>query len=99
MEVLLLFAIASKLGPAALLVEAALALWRPTRYFAIPLGIGIAAGLAAAAVTPSTPMPYFMVGFTALAVPIGLLCALLGTIDLFRRLGAASKGAREQPPA
>jgi hypothetical protein len=99
MEILVLFAIASKLGPVALLVEAGLAVWRPTRYFAIPLGIGMTGGLAAAAFFPSAPIPYFMLSFTALAVPIGLLCALLGILDLFRRFGAPSAGEQEQPPA
>ena len=48
---------------------------------------------------PSAPIPYFMLGFTAVAVPIGLLCALVGMADLFHRFRASSAGAREQPPS
>lgn len=92
---LLVLALGLVLGPLLLVVEGGLALWRPTRYFAIPFFAGVIAGALAVALTPGASSTHFFFGFTLVALPIGLVCAAVGIIAAIERAG---QGARRRMP-
>ena len=75
------------LGPLLLVVEGGLALWRPTRCFAIPFFAGIIAGALAVALIPGASSTYFFFGYTLVALPIGLVCAVVAIIAATDRAG------------
>jgi MFS family permease len=74
-------------APVVLVLLAALALWRKTRYFAIALVLGLVAGIVAAVSggSQAAPLLKFLAAFTIVALPAAAVCALVGIIDLLER--------------
>ena len=74
---MLVFMLGVVLAPVIFMTELGLALWRPTRRFAFPLGLGTLGGVIAAALAWSTaPVQWSFLVFSMIAGPIGAYCAL-----------------------
>jgi hypothetical protein len=78
----LLLMLNTLIAPVIFLTELGLALWPPTRRFALPLALGTLGGIIAAALAWRTaPVQWFLLAFSLIGGPIGVYCAVRQTLN------------------
>jgi signal transduction histidine kinase len=85
----LFYGLAVMASPVVFVLEALLAMRTRTRYFAVPLALGLVACVVAVGYAADRePFESFLAVFTLVAGPVGIVCAFVAVIDAIERRSA-----------